>query len=168
MDFPLELIITVLLPCQIPSRTLWDPFRKGRRVINRFEVPKVHKIYEGNINWTMNNDSDHTHQVEIPNSLYFSKGCERIISTQHWAQKATSQHGIRVRLYTSVSFMIGPSIRTHTFKRLRNFWRGKIHVLSPTHGRRLSHYWIMVSSQGVPLRRTRSLVSHTRQLVPFC
>ena len=34
----------------------------------------------------MNNDSDHTHQVEIPNSLYLPKGRARLISTQHWAQ----------------------------------------------------------------------------------
>ena len=59
-------------------------------VINGFEVPKVHTIYEVTIAWTIDDNSGHPHQVEIPNYLYVTKGCKRLISTQNWAHTATS------------------------------------------------------------------------------
>ena len=67
-----------------------DPLKKGWRVINGFEGTKVHTIYEGTINWTINDDFVNPHQIEIPNSLYVSKGRKRLISLQHWAQNSTS------------------------------------------------------------------------------
>ena len=39
------------------------PPRKGRRVINIFEVPKVKIIYEGTIDWTINENSGHPNWV---------------------------------------------------------------------------------------------------------
>ena len=54
------------------------------------------------------------------------------------------------------------------FLKPEKIWKGKIHVFRPTHGSGLSRYRVMISSKGVLLRQTRSLVSHTRQLkVPF-
>ena len=80
-----------------------------------------------------------------------------------------SHHGLRVWSDTLVSFMIGTLVQICTFEILRNFWKGKIYVFRPTHGSELSRYRVMVNSQGVMLRRTRSLVSYTRQLkVPLC
>ena len=56
-----------------------------------------------------------------------------------------------------------------TFETLRNFRKGKIHVFRPTRSSVFSRYWAMVNSQGVILRRNRSLVSHVRQMeVPLC
>ena len=66
-----------------------DPL-KVWRVINRFEGPKVHTIYEDTITWTINEVSCHPRQVEMPNYLYFPSRREQIISPQHWLQNATS------------------------------------------------------------------------------
>ena len=80
-----------------------------------------------------------------------------------------SQHGLRVRSDTLVSFMIGPLVRTCTFESMRKFRKGKIHLFRPTRSSRFLRYRVMVNSQGVMLIRTRSLVSHARRLkVPFC
>ena len=49
------------------------PLKRGWRVINVYEGPKVHTIYEGTIDWNINNDSGHPHRVEIPNYLYATK-----------------------------------------------------------------------------------------------
>ena len=65
------------------------PLKKGQRVINVFEGPKLHTIYEGTVVWTINDNIGHTHQVEITNYLYVTKGWERLTSTQHWAHNAT-------------------------------------------------------------------------------
>ena len=56
---------------------------KGLHVINVFEGQKVHTICEVTIDWTINDNYGHPHQVEIPNSLYVPKGCEWIISPKH-------------------------------------------------------------------------------------
>ena len=42
---------------------------KVRRIINVFEGPKVHTIYEGTITCTINDHTSHPHWVETPNSL---------------------------------------------------------------------------------------------------
>ena len=63
--------------------------RKVRRVINGFDCTKVHTIYDGTIAWNINDNYSHPHQVEIPDSLYFTKGRDQLISTQHWAHNAT-------------------------------------------------------------------------------
>ena len=52
----------------------------------------MHTIYEGNIAWTINDGSIQPHWVETPNSLYVPKGSERLVSTRHWAQNATSDN----------------------------------------------------------------------------
>ena len=56
-------------------------------------------IYEGTIAWTINDDSGHPHWEEIPNSLYFPKGHEWLISTQHQAQNATSANSDTTIMY---------------------------------------------------------------------
>ena len=61
----------------------------------------MHNIYEGIIYWTINDDSGHPCWVEIPNYLYVTKGCERIISPQHWSQNATSYHAYATNLYVT-------------------------------------------------------------------
>ena len=71
---------------------------KGRHVINIFESPKANAIYEGPISWTIDNNIVHINWVEIPNSLYVPNGCEQLISTQHFSQKATSAYAYSTSL----------------------------------------------------------------------
>ena len=78
-------------------------------------------------------------------------------------------HGLRVRSDTLVPFMISSLVQKFTFESLRKFRKGKIHVFRPTCGSGFSCYRVMVNSKYFLLRRTRSLVSHARQLkVLFC
>ena len=60
------------------SVTMYNPkqdfvvtLKKGWRVINVFEGPKLHTIYEGTINWNINNNSGNPHQVEIHNYFWY-------------------------------------------------------------------------------------------------
>ena len=59
----------------------------------------MHTISEVNIAWNINDDTSHTHRVEIPNSLYITNKCERLISIQHWAQKETPTNAYVTTLY---------------------------------------------------------------------
>ena len=59
----------------------------------------MHTIYEVAIAWTISDNSGHPNWVEIPNSSYVPKGCERLISPQHWAQNATSANADSTNLY---------------------------------------------------------------------
>ena len=59
------------------------PLKKRRRIINGFEGPMVHIIYEGTVYWTINDDSGHPHQIEVPNSLNVPKGRAWLISPHH-------------------------------------------------------------------------------------
>ena len=63
--------------------------KKGLRIINVFEGPKVHKIYEGTAVWTIHDDTGHPNQVKITNYLYVPSVSEWLINTQHWAQNET-------------------------------------------------------------------------------
>ena len=65
------------------------PPKKGQRVINIFEGPKMHTIYEVTITWTINGNTSHHNWVEISNYFYVTNRREHLISTQHWAQNAT-------------------------------------------------------------------------------
>ena len=49
----------------------------------------MHIIYEGAVIWTINNKSVNPLQVEIPNSLYVTKGHEWLISPQYWELNTT-------------------------------------------------------------------------------
>ena len=54
------------------------PLKKGLRIINKSEGPKVHIIYEVTISLTINYYSGHPRRAEIPNSLYgWHAGTER-------------------------------------------------------------------------------------------
>ena len=61
------------------------PLKKGQRIIDRFEGPKVHTVYDGTIACTICDNKGHTQWVEISNYLYVPNGHERLISPQHWA-----------------------------------------------------------------------------------
>ena len=47
--------------------------KNGRSIINGFDGPKVHTIYEVTITWTNNDNYGNTHQIEIMNYLYGNK-----------------------------------------------------------------------------------------------
>ena len=59
----------------------------------------MHIIYAGTIACTINENSGHSHCVEIPNSLNFPKGIELLISTQYWAYNSTSYNAKDTTLY---------------------------------------------------------------------
>ena len=63
---------------------------KGWRIINRFEGPNVHMIYEVTITCIIYDNTGHPYQVEIPNSLYVPNGHERPIRPQYCAQNTKS------------------------------------------------------------------------------
>ena len=75
--------------------------KKGWHIINIFEGPKVHTMYEGTIAWKIHDDSVHPHQVEIPNDLYVPKGRKRLISPQHWSHNSTSANTDATTLYVT-------------------------------------------------------------------
>ena len=60
--------------------------------------------------------------------------------------------------------MIGVTGLSPHFRKPENFQKGKIYMFRTTRGNGSSHYQIMVKYTGVLLRRTRSLVPHSRQL----
>ena len=113
------------------------------RIINRFEGSKVCMIYEGIIAWTIIDYYNHPHQVEMPNSFYYPKGREWLISPQHWSQNTTSNHsdattmfGTRCVTYHDLTILIwvgGIFVFTVTLNNFFKLYRLRMATLCALH-----------------------------------
>ena len=61
---------------------------KTFKYINGFNGTNRHTVYEGTIEWNLEDDEGAVHTIQIPKSYYIPDGPGRLMSPQHWGQQA--------------------------------------------------------------------------------
>jgi hypothetical protein len=65
--------------------------QEARLAVTGFHGTKHCKVYKGTIHWRLEDDHGSIHDICIPGSYYVPDGKHRLISPQHWAQKAAGE-----------------------------------------------------------------------------